>query len=189
MVQAYLYFGEKFVARLNGSFAAALWDARKGNSVFVSGQSWGTKTLFYTRKGETLVYASEIKGLFSYPGIRAKLDEQGLCEIFALGPARTYGKGVFKDIMEVLPGHYMTFCGGVLKEHSYWKLESHAHQDSYEKTVEKSSLAFGRRSKEANVWRNFGVYVFVRRGGQQPGNCHLCQGTGKTGKGSGYFFF
>lgn len=138
MVQAYLYFGEKFVARLNGSFAAALWDARK-ETLFLFRDRVGTKPLFYTRKGETLVYASEIKGLFSYPGIRAKLDEQGLCEIFALGPARTYGKGVFKDIMEVLPGHYMTFCGGVLKEHPYWKLESHAHQDSYEKTVEKTA--------------------------------------------------
>ena len=56
MVQAYLYFGEKFVARLNGSFAAALWDARK-ETLFLFRDRVGTKPLFYTRKGETLVYA------------------------------------------------------------------------------------------------------------------------------------
>ena len=67
------------------------------------------------------------------------LDENGLCEIFALGPARTPGNGVFRDIYEVLPGHYLSFADGILKDHCYWNVKSQPHEDSREETVEKTA--------------------------------------------------
>lgn len=76
---------------------------------------------------------------FSIRGVEPVLDENGLCEVFALGPARTPGNGVFAGISEVLPGHYLSFCDGVRTEHCYWKLESHPHEDSFEETVEKTA--------------------------------------------------
>lgn len=138
MLLGYLVYGEEVLSRLNGIFAAALWDEEK-ETLFLFRDRVGVKPLFYTRTKDSLVYASEIKGLLQYPGIKARVDEEGLCEIFALGPAKTYGKGVFQDVREVLPGHYLTFSHGVLKEHGYWKLESHRHEDSFEKTVEKTA--------------------------------------------------
>lgn len=137
-LQGYMKFGEAFVKRLNGIFAAALWDSYR-DTLFLFRDRAGVKPLFYTKKGETLIYSSEIKGIFAYPEMKAVLDSEGLCEIFALGPAKTYGKGVFKDIFEVLPGHYLTFQNGILKEHCYWKLESHPHEDDFEETVEKTA--------------------------------------------------
>ena len=132
----YLVYGEGILSRLNGIFAAALWDEEK-ETLFLFRDRVGVKPLFYTRTKDSLVYASEIKGLLQYPGIKARVDGEGLCEIFALGPAKTYGKGVFQDVREVLPGHYLTFSHGVLQEHGYWKLESRCHEDSFEQTVEK----------------------------------------------------
>lgn len=138
MLLGYLVYGEGILSRLNGIFAAALWDEEK-ETLFLFRDRVGVKPLFYTRTKDSLVYASEIKGLLQYPGIKARVDEEGLCEIFALGPAKTYGKGVFQDVREVLPGNYLTFSHGVLKEHGYWKLESCCHEDSFEQTVEKTA--------------------------------------------------
>lgn len=137
-LQGYLKYGESFVKRLNGIFGAALWDSYK-QTLFLFRDRAGVKPLFYTRKEDTLVYASELKGILAYPKMQAEADRDTLCEIFALGPAKTYGKGVFKDIWEVLPGHYLTYCGGVLKDCCYWELESREHEDSFEETVEKTA--------------------------------------------------
>ena len=120
MLLGYLVYGEGILSRLNGIFAAALWDEEKETLFLLQGR--GMKSLLFTTKSQ--LYASEIKGLLRYPGIKARVDGEGLCEIFALGPAKTYGKGVFRDVREVLPGHSVTFGAGVSQEHGYWKLES-----------------------------------------------------------------
>lgn len=134
----YLEYGSDFVSKLNGIFATAIFDPVKEQLLLYRDRS-GVKPLFYTLQGEELIFASELKGLFTFPGIRPLLDRQGLNEIFSIGPARTSGCGVFKDIHEVLPGHYLTYTSEGLRQTCYWKLESHPHEDDYEKTVEKTT--------------------------------------------------
>lgn len=134
----YMLHGENFVKRINGVFGAALWDSDK-ETLFLFRDRAGVKPLFYTKYRETMVYASELKGILAYPGMEAVADTDTLCEIFALGPAKTYGKGVLKDIYEVLPGHYLVFHKGKIRDICYWKLESHVHEASFEETVEKTS--------------------------------------------------
>lgn len=90
----------------------------------------GVKPLFYTKRGDTLIFASEIKGLFAYPGVKPVINREGLCEIFGLGPAKSYGKGVFKDIYEVLPGHFLEYDREGLKDCAYWELKAKEHTDS-----------------------------------------------------------
>lgn len=82
ILQGYLRHGEDYVKRLNGIFAFAIWDSRK-EKLFLFRDRLGVKPLFYAMAEETLVFSSEIKGLFTYPGIAPVLDKEGLCEIFA----------------------------------------------------------------------------------------------------------
>ncbi len=84
--------------------------------------------------------SSELKGILAYPGIKARLDRRGLNEVFSIGPARTYGCGVLKDMEELLPGHYLICGPDGIRQHSYWKLVSRPHEDSYERTIEKTSF-------------------------------------------------
>lgn len=137
LLNGFFLHGWEYVKKLNGIFSIAFWDGKE-RELLLFRDRLGVKPLFYTMAGENLVFASEIKGLFAYPGIEPVLDRDGLCEIFALGPAKTYGKGVFKGIREVLPGHFLKFRGRNLQEIPYWKLESRPHEDSFEKTVEKT---------------------------------------------------
>lgn len=138
ILEGYMRHGKDYIRQLNGIFAVAIWDSAT-EQIHLFRDRLGVKPLFYTMHGNTLIFASEIKGIFAYPDIVPTIDHDGLCEIFALGPAKSYGKGVFKDIYEVLPGYCMTFCRNSCTMQAYWKLESRPHEDSFKKTVEKTA--------------------------------------------------
>lgn len=138
ILEGYMLHGVDYIKRLNGIFAIAIWDANQ-ESLYLFRDRLGVKPLFYTMAGETLVFSSEIKGLFEYPQITPVLDRDGLCEIFALGPAKSYGKGVFKNVMEVLPGQFIRFAKHTWEQKPYWELVSKPHEDSFEETVEKTA--------------------------------------------------
>lgn len=135
---AFIEYGIDCVKKFNGIFAFAVWDESR-EQMFLVRDRLGIKPLFYTIKDDTLVFGSELKVLFKYPGITPKIDKNGLNEIFALGPAKTYGCGVFKDIHEVLPANFCLFDNNGFKQCEYWHLESKPHEDTYEQTVEKVS--------------------------------------------------
>lgn len=139
ILAGYMEFGPDFVKRLNGIFAIAIMDTAK-NRLCLFRDRAGVKPLFYTVRGDEILFASELKGILSYPGVKPELDKKGLNEIFSIGPARTYGCGVFKGMEELLPGHYLICSADGLRLESYWKLESHPHEDSYEETIEKTSF-------------------------------------------------
>lgn len=133
----YLYYGIDYIKELNGIFSFGIWDETLGK-LFLCRDRLGVKPLFYTLKENTLIFSSELKGILSFPGMEPVVDREGLCEILGLGPAKTYGKGVFKGIAELLPGHFLEFANGLFHTENYWQLESKPHEDSWEQTVEKT---------------------------------------------------
>lgn len=135
----YMAFGTEFIKEMNGIFSFAIWDENNETLVLVRDRL-GVKPLFYTITQDTIIFGSEIKALFEYPGITPRIDAKGLCEIFGLGPAKTYGVGVFKDIFEVLPGNVLIFNKSGVHENPYWSLVSAPHEDSFATTVEKTSF-------------------------------------------------
>lgn len=134
----YMRYGAAFVEKLNGIFSIAIWDGALGK-LYLFRDRLGVKPLFYTMQGDTMIFSSELKGLFQYPGIEPVIDREGLGEVFGLGPAKSYGKGVFRGISEVLPGHLIEYGKDGWKDHTYWKLEAKLHEDSVEETIEKTS--------------------------------------------------
>lgn len=134
----YMRYGVSFVEKLNGIFSIAIWDGSL-EKLFLFRDRLGVKPLFYTMFGKTMVFSSEMKGLFQYPGVKPVIDREGLGEIFGLGPAKSYGKGVFKNVLEVLPGHFLEYGENGMKDHIYWKLEAKPHEDSVKDTIEKTS--------------------------------------------------
>ncbi len=132
----YVHYGVEFVKKLNGIFAFAIWDDNL-KKLFLFRDRLGIKPLFYTIKNNNLVFGSEIKVLTCFPGIELTLDMDGLREIFGIGPARTAGNGVFKDIKEILPGHYAVYSNNIFNTYCYWQLESKEHTDNFDETIEK----------------------------------------------------
>ena len=77
--------GIHFLEELNGIFAFAIMDTAL-NRLCLFRDRAGVKPLFYTIRGEELIFSSELKGILAYPGVKAQLDRRGLNEVFSVGP-------------------------------------------------------------------------------------------------------
>lgn len=137
ILKGYSRYGTDYFTKLNGIFAFAIWEHRTKRLILCRDRL-GVKPLFYTKFDDTLLFASEIKGIFAYPGFQPTVSQDGLCELLALGPAHTPGKCVYDDIYEVLPGHYLTLEDQYITDHTYWKLEASLHTDSVKETIEQT---------------------------------------------------
>lgn len=135
VLHAYAQWGGECVNRFNGIFAFAVWEKRR-KRLFLARDRIGVKPLFYKKHGDGLLFASEIKTLFAYPGVRPALDETGISQVILLGPGRIPGSGVFKDIWEVEPGCCGYYEDGNLNLNRYWKLTDREHGESFEETSE-----------------------------------------------------
>lgn len=135
----FMEFGPEFVKKLNGIFAFAVFDSKE-ETLYLFRDPMGVKPLFYTQQEGELIFASELKGILAHPWVKPEIDRKGLNEIFGIGPARSPGCGVLKGICEVRPGECLICRKEGLKTHTYWRLESHPHTDSYERTIEKVSF-------------------------------------------------
>lgn len=137
VLKAYCEWKEKCCEKLNGIFAFAVWDDGE-HSLFVCRDRIGVKPLFYSRKNGVFAFASRIKSLLLIPEISAEVDENGLNEIFMLGPAKPIGSAVFKDINELPPASYMTVKNGNVSIKQYWRLTAKEHTDNEAQTIEKT---------------------------------------------------
>ena len=133
LLKAFIYYGYNVVNHLNGIFAFAIWNEGK-KELFLARDHFGVKPLFYSVKDNQLIFASEIKALFEYPSIYPKIDNEGISELFGIGPAHTPGVGVFKGIEELKPAHFLVFNRSGMRIKEYWKLKSRMHTDDFETT-------------------------------------------------------
>ncbi|WP_258360190.1 asparagine synthase (glutamine-hydrolyzing) [Moorella sulfitireducens (nom. illeg.)] len=136
ILAAFMEWGVECVEHLNGIFAFAIW-SEKDQSLFLARDRLGVKPLFYTRRGSTFLFASELKALLSHPAVMPEIDAEGLAEIFVIGPARTPGHGVFKGVAELKPGHCLLYHQNGISIRQYWKLESHPHLDDLDTSTAK----------------------------------------------------
>ncbi len=135
VLKAYCEYREKCVEYLNGIFAFGVWE-HESKRLFLARDRMGVKPLFYSLCRSGIVFASEIKSLLENPEVEAEMDINSLSEIILIGPGRTPGCGVFRNVEELKPAHYAYYDKDGLHIKRYWSLESKEHTDSFEKTVE-----------------------------------------------------
>ncbi|MBD5083399.1 MAG: asparagine synthase (glutamine-hydrolyzing) [Clostridiales bacterium] len=135
ILKAYHKWKEKACEKLNGIFAFAVWNDEE-KELFLCRDRIGVKPLYYSKKEGIFAFASRIKTLLLIPEITSQVDQNGLNEIFMLGPAKTIGTAVFKDISELPPAAYMIYKDGKISIKEYWKLEAKSHKESESETIE-----------------------------------------------------
>lgn len=119
---------------LNGMFAFAIYDRRKGQ-VLLARDRFGEKPLYFYEDGQCFLFASEIKALLEHPNVKAEVHPRALHDYLTFQYCLN-GRTLFKNIKRVLPAHYMLFNqeGRVLDTQEYWHmsfLEEHDRPESY----------------------------------------------------------
>ncbi|AKL96973.1 asparagine synthetase [glutamine-hydrolyzing] 3 [Clostridium aceticum] len=132
---SYIEWGVDCVKKLNGIYAFGIWDNSK-KTLFMARDPLGVKPLFYTKVGSHFMFASEIKALLAHPLVEPAIGEEGLAEIFGLGPARSPGNGIYKNIHEIPPAYWLLYDQDGYKLKRYWQLESKEHKEDFNTTVE-----------------------------------------------------
>lgn len=136
LLKGFSFWKYDIIHKLNGIFSFAIWNSKE-KELFVARDHFGVKPFYYSIVDGTFVFASEVKALFKYPGITAKIDSEGISELFGLGPSHTPGHGIFKDIHELKPASYGVFNSSGLHVEKYWSLVSLPHKDSFGTTCDK----------------------------------------------------
>ena len=136
LLKAYILYKEEVVNKLNGIFAFAIWD-EKEKKLFMARDHFGVKPLYYTIYNGNFIFASEVKSILKFPGITPVLDEQGISELFGIGPAHTNGSTAFKNIYELKPAHFIIYTENGIKIKMYWRLKSKPHTDNFNDTCNK----------------------------------------------------
>src|SRR5436190_1051704 len=119
ILRAYEAYGDAMVERLRGMFAFGIWDARR-RRLLLARDPLGIKPLYYTRTADgVFVFASEIRALLTWPGVRAELDPDALWDYlghrYVPGPCT-----IFKGIVKLQPGHLAVVDADTVAIRQYW---------------------------------------------------------------------
>lgn len=136
LLVAYQEWRDGCVERMNGIFAFAIWDEAEQH-LFMARDRLGVKPLFYARGNGFLLFGSEPKTMLAHPDIEAVLSTEGVAEVWMIGPARTPGHGVYRDLAELRPGHTLRYDRDGVRIQAYWTLQSMPHEGTAEETAQR----------------------------------------------------
>jgi asparagine synthase (glutamine-hydrolysing) len=121
-------FQEGMFEHLRGQFAFALWDDRR-RCLVLARDRFGICPLYWTRQGDWLLFASEIKALLASGMVPARADLRGIDHIFTF--AAMPGPITCFEGIQLLPAsHYLMVRPGNssgiapnITERAYWKMD------------------------------------------------------------------
>ncbi|MCL2405918.1 MAG: asparagine synthase (glutamine-hydrolyzing) [Defluviitaleaceae bacterium] len=163
VLYGYMAWGENCLDRFLGMYAFALWDSER---LFIARDRLGLKPFFYSVGSHGFVFASDIKTLLCHPHIQPYINQEGVAELLLLGPGRTPGVTVFRDIKELKPGHWATYSKTKgLTICQYWQLRARPHKESFEETViQIRNLLKDAVARQSVTPKNVGLGTFLSGG-------------------------
>jgi asparagine synthase (glutamine-hydrolysing) len=126
LLRLYERDGLRAFERMNGMFAVAIWDRRKGLFHLVRDRL-GVKPLYYARVGESLIFGSEIKAILASGRIQRAVNEHALWDYltFRYVPAP---ETIWQGVMKLPPAHSLTLRvdgSENAKPYRWWSVPMH----------------------------------------------------------------
>jgi asparagine synthase (glutamine-hydrolysing) len=110
LVHLYEQEGIRFVERLRGMFALAVWDRRLRRLV-VARDPFGIKPLYWSARGGLLSFASELKALMMVPGFEREIDLDAL-EAFLAFNSIPSPLTIYRGARKLPAGHRLVWQAG-----------------------------------------------------------------------------
>lgn len=103
LISGYHKWGTDFFTMLNGMFAAIIYDSLKEQVLFLRDRA-GVKPLYFFKKNDLILAASEVKSFFHHKAFASKLNMDSVASFLQYGYVpRQYS--IYKDVEKVNPGH------------------------------------------------------------------------------------
>ncbi len=122
ILAAYGRWGRDMAARLDGDFALALYDGRRGGLLCVR-DALGVKPLYHARLGDAFLAATEQKQLLA-AGVPSTPDEGSIAGYLAIQAGLADGPRTFyRDIRALEPGRWLWVDGQGQQEGVHWEVD------------------------------------------------------------------
>lgn len=110
--------GHEMLARLNGIFSFAIWDAKQ-RELFIAKDAIGVKPLYYSETTSGFLFASELKALLVHSEISSKLDVEAIQQYMAYlwTPAP---KTMLHQVKKMKPAYAMIVKHGKIIREWHW---------------------------------------------------------------------
>lgn len=115
----YAELGERFVSRLIGAFAVAVWDPRAGRLLLARDRT-GERPLFFARTSAEIVFATEIAALVAHERLPVQLAKAALHRYLQFGIFLSPDTP-FAEIQKVAPGQLVSIEAGSIRRENYWR--------------------------------------------------------------------
>lgn len=121
ILEAWLEWGERSIAKLDGMFAIALWDGRTRQLVLARDRT-GKKPLYVYEDAEKLVFGSEIKAILAHPDVNTREWPEAAGQFLSHGYVPT-PHTFYAQIRKVKPSHFevLDFGKRETREQQYWE--------------------------------------------------------------------
>lgn len=122
-VLAHLYeeHGDALVEHLRGMFAFAIWDGRR-RRLLCARDRVGKKPLFWTRQGDRVLFASEVRSLLQAPELSREIDPRAIDAYLALGYV-PHPLSAFREVGKLPPASTLSVDTRKVEVRRYWRLD------------------------------------------------------------------
>ena len=120
ILEGYRRWGADCLARFDGMFAFALWDAER-RRLFCARDRFGKKPFFYTVQHGCLYFASELTALTRVPELTLTLDPQAVMRYLAYEYVPT-PQTVYGEVRSLPPSHLLLSGQGDVRLERYWDM-------------------------------------------------------------------
>jgi asparagine synthase (glutamine-hydrolysing) len=124
IIAAYERWGDRFLPKLRGMFALALWDDRRQRLICATDRL-SIKPVLYHFDGERLIVSSEVKPIAA-AGVALRPNQRLIYEYLRFGLLDHTEETLFEGIRQLRPGTSFIFESGRLTIHRYWDLAESA---------------------------------------------------------------
>ncbi len=163
IIAAYQKWGLKFIEKIDGMFAIALYDIELGK-LFLIRDRLGVKPIYYsqTPQGE-FIFASEIRSLLASNKLERKLNADVLSD-YLTWQTIPGEQTLIKNVKMIPSGSYMVVEDSNFQIHAYWDIKNYStYTGSYQEAVKNTKNLFFK-AVEKRLMADVPLGVFLSGG-------------------------
>jgi len=130
IIHGYEEWGVNLFSKLRGMFAFVIYDKKK-KELIGARDHFGIKPFYYYKKGNTFMFASEIKSFLEHPDFKKQVNTNAL-KMYLIFQYSVHQETFFKNVYKLEPGSYFKLKNNKLEIKKYFEVSYENSNKSYE---------------------------------------------------------